>query len=58
MEQQVVEEPVFVDSTGRRKAVARTLSACLLVVLAAFAVVVLTTVLAPPGGAAVVWPAR
>ena len=58
MEQQIVEEPVFVDSTGRRRAVARTLSACLLVGLVAFAVVILTTVLAPPGGTAVVWPAR
>jgi hypothetical protein len=50
--------PVFVDQTGRRRTVVRTLSACLVVGLAAFAVVIMATVLAPTGGVVVPWPAR
>lgn len=50
--------PVFVDPTGRRKTVVRTISACLVVGLALFTFVIMSTVLAPPGGVAVPWPAR
>jgi hypothetical protein len=41
------DRPVFVDSTGRRKTVVHTLSACLVVALATVAFVITTTVLGP-----------